>query len=76
MQAIGKVSKVLFMVIVIFLNLSVGRVLASDEPTLNDLKRTMECDWAILNSTEPADPHEYINDENDDLVCFIILQTR
>lgn len=68
MQAIGKVSKVLFVVIVIFLDLSVGRVLASDEPTLDDLRRTMECDWAILNSPEPADPYDYVNDENDDLV--------
>ncbi|MCG8634148.1 MAG: DUF6531 domain-containing protein, partial [Desulfobacterales bacterium] len=37
-------------------------------PDSDDLRRTMECDWAILNSEEPADPENYINDENDDLV--------
>ncbi|MCG8552535.1 MAG: DUF6531 domain-containing protein, partial [Desulfobacterales bacterium] len=37
-------------------------------PDDDDLRRTMECDWAITNTTEPVDPGDYNNDPDDDLV--------
>lgn len=63
-----KASKCILAFLTIYFFLSAGRGMASDEPTSDDLRRTMECDWAIQNSSEPTDPNDYINNENDDLV--------
>ena len=58
----------------IFLACSSGFAVASDGtavpdvPDNDDLKRTMECDWAITNTSEPTDPNDYENDQTDDLV--------